>query len=217
MDAYLKVLHELLTRIKSEEKNPYIILGGDLNNFDLADSLNDFLDVEVIASPPTRGDHRLDLIYSNMTSLVTDCVSGPPLENEAGVQSDHLKLLAQMEIPQRHDFSWNIYHARENKKKSLKKFLEEYTTIDWEEEMRDCPDPSSMTDRLHSITNKLNDTHFHIKEKRSRSTDDPWISDEIKQAIRRRKRLFNNHRRNAVWTAAKKVTNYLIKEAKEKF
>ena len=74
-----------------------------------------------------------------------------------------------------------------------------------------------MTDKLHEITKALNDVHFPLKKRRIRSTDDPWIDDQIKREIRRRKRRFDRQRRGPGWTKAKKRTDELIREAKKTF
>ena len=95
--------------------------------------------------------------------------------------------------------------------------MAEYAAIDWEMELEDFNDPSAMTERLHQITTDLNDRYFPLKKRKIRSTDDPWISDEIRREIRRRMRLFGTNRRGPKWIEAKKRTDKLIKDSKSQY
>lgn len=53
---YYEAIRNLITKIKTEERNLIIIMGGDFNNYNLTLALEDFLDFECCLSPATRGD-----------------------------------------------------------------------------------------------------------------------------------------------------------------
>ena len=74
-----------------------------------------------------------------------------------------------------------------------------------------------MTERMHDKTNEITNHCFPWKERKVKSTEDPWITDEIRTAVRRRKRKFKKHQRSGQWTEAKEHTNRLIKESKAAF
>ena len=125
-DAYRDALHDLITKFKIEEKNPHIILAGDMNRCDLSECLSDFLDIEQLNTPPTRGDAHLEEIYTNLNTNINSCQTKPPLQNNEGSTSDHLTLLVRSSIPRRHNFDWIIYHARDMRKADRLGFMEEY-------------------------------------------------------------------------------------------
>ena len=97
------------------------------------------------------------------------------------------------------------------------KFADLYLSIDWESEIGSLDCPSEMVKRLHEITIDATDKCFPLKTRRVRSTDDPWITDEIKRAIRTRKRRYKKWDRGPKWQSAKDHTNSLIKESKRDF
>ena len=61
------------------------------------------------------------------------------------------------------------------------------------------------------------DEHAPFKERKIRSTDDPWISDNIQSLIRRRKRVFKKQGRSAKWRKIKTKTDRMICERKKKY
>ena len=52
-------------RIKSELRDPYIIISGDFNRQPLGDALVASLDIQVLDTPPTRSSVCLDLVAAN--------------------------------------------------------------------------------------------------------------------------------------------------------
>lgn len=94
--------------------------------------------------------------------------------------------------PRGHDFSWVTYYARDMREKDCDSFINSYCNIDWESLIGglDCPD--EMTRILHHHTDALNDLHFPLQKQKIRSTDDPWITDEIKRVIRKYPRTYES-------------------------
>ena len=211
------MIHDLVTKIKLEEKEPHIVIAGDTNHLDLSESLADFLDVRRLNTPATRNGAFLDEIYTNLWEGVVDCKAQPPLQNEIGGASDHLTLLTEIMVPKGHPFDWITYYARDMRKEDKKKFIEEYCKIDWENLIgnTDCPD--QMTKIFHSVIDGLNERFFPLRKRKIKSTDAPWITEEIKRVIRRRRRRFVKHRRGPQWRAVKEETERLIKESKQKY
>lgn len=70
---------------------------------------------------------------------------------------------------------------------------------------------------LHEVTNTLTNECFPWRDHKIRSTDDPWITDVIRVAIRKRKRRFKKYKRAEPWQIVKEETNKLIRESKKKF
>ena len=59
-------ISRLVSNIKTELGNPYIMIAGDFNGYDLSTLLQDYNDLKVGDSPPSRMGARLDLIISNL-------------------------------------------------------------------------------------------------------------------------------------------------------
>ena len=56
---------EAILRIKTEHKNPYFLIAGNLNKFDPSTIYDDYDDIDLLPSPPTRGAAVLDVLISN--------------------------------------------------------------------------------------------------------------------------------------------------------
>ena len=216
-NKYGEVIHDVLDKIKTEERDPIIIMAGDVNRFDLAPYTADFLDIEKLNCPPSRSGQCLDEVHTNIPRCLRACSALSPLENESGGASDHSIILVELAIEQRHDFDWIVYYARDRKKKNLDEFLNRYAAINWEDLLGDVDDPSDMVRILHEKTDELNDDLFPLRRRKIKTTDDPWINEEIKKAIRRRKRRFKRHKRGPQWRIVKSETDDLIKASKREY
>lgn len=188
-----------------------------MNRYDLTDCLSDFLDVQRLDTPPTRDGANLDEIYSNLNDHVKKCQVKPPLQSDEGTTSDHLTLIAEMSIPCRHVFDWITYYPRDMKREDRLGFLRAYGKINWEDLLGNVSCPDQMVEMLHSKMNELNDRFFPMRKRKIRSTDDPWITEEIKRVIRKRKRRFDKHHRGPQWKVVKAETVRLMKESKSKY
>ena len=84
------------------------------------------------------------------------------------------------------------------------------------EEQRSVDDPTNL---IQQKIEDLNNKHFQWKERKVRSTDDPWITDKIRRAIKRRNRAYekNKKKRGDRWKIFKRHTNELISEEKLKY
>ena len=68
----LETINDAVTKIKTSHQNPYIIIGGDINQKPFEEAFIDHKDIKEVVSPPTRKDKRLDLCVTNINGL-----SGP--------------------------------------------------------------------------------------------------------------------------------------------
>ena len=56
-----------------------------------------------------------------------------------------------------------------------------------------------------------------MKKVKIRDTDDPWITNHIRNKIETRKKIFKRGRRGDEWKEARKETTKLIKESKKEW
>ena len=87
----------------------------------------------------------------------------------------------------------------------------------WETTFDHTDSPTKKTEDLHEIIEKLMDKFLPFKERKIRSTDDPWVNDNIRSLIRRRKRVFKKQGRSPKWREIKKKTDRMINERKRKY
>lgn len=73
-----------------------------------------------------------------------------------------------------------------------------------------------MTRLLHRTIEEANDRHFPWENKKYKSTDKPWITDQVKRKIRQRKRAYNkNTERSSRWKILKAESAALIANNKK--
>ena len=115
-----------------------------------------------------------------------------------------------------HEFEWVKYTTRIITEEGRNRFVSFLTNIDWEQLMGDSICPDINTDRLHNKITSLNDICFPLKTRKIRSSDKPWINDNIRRKIKKRKREFfkNNMKRTERWSEIKKETTKAIKKNK---
>ena len=59
-------INNVIGQLKRDMNDPIFIIGGDFNKFETEDAVADYPDLQEIITPPTRGDNRLDLIFTNI-------------------------------------------------------------------------------------------------------------------------------------------------------
>ena len=99
----------------------------------------------------------------------------------------------------------------------IKAAVREYTLFDWETVVSEHPNPSNLTAKLHDVTEKIFDKHLPWKTRKIKSTDDPWTNNNIRTAIKRRKRTFRKQGRSKKGKALKARSDLLIAQSKAKY
>ena len=156
-------------------------------------------------------------MFTNIENLECDCSVLPPHESAAGTISDHLILQIIVKIPCCHSFEWIRYRTRNTKKKNLEDFEAGYAELDWEELIGNIDCPSQMTRVMHETVATLMDKFLSWIERKVKSNDDPWITDEIRRALRRRYRKYKKSHRSNKWKDLKRATDDMIRESKHSF
>ena len=197
MQELCEYVSDAIERVKRTCDDPYICLGGDLNNRDLSPALVDYPDLELLPGIPTRWGAALDLCYTNFNSEVHKVGSYHPLTNLAGVPSDHLVVRYDFQILRRHHCSVITRKVRKISEEGIDNFKLQLLNIDWA-----CLDgwsSSQMVDIMDSILEELQDVCFPENTVKTRSTDDPWITKRIKRIIRRKKRQYKRGGKDKKW------------------
>ena len=94
-DAMCECIINFVNKVKTDFSDPLIYLGGNFNKRSLSTILDCFPDVNVLDSPPTRGDNFLDLVATNAGLSHMKTSIHPPLYSPEGNTSDHKCLLTE--------------------------------------------------------------------------------------------------------------------------
>ena len=214
VDFAFELVNEDITRMKSIYESPYVILGGDFNQFGVDGFVSDHPEFKIPLTPPTRTDARLDLFAYNLEdSWVEDIIVNDPLENSE-TKSDHLPLVCLASLPNSHHFSIIKYSTRKFTKKNEAKFIEELNEWDWEN-LLTCNDASEKTEILHKVIGLLMDKYFPIKSYSIKSTDKPWITDHARKEMKKRNTEYKLNGRTEKYHRLKKENETEIKGLKK--
>lgn len=126
------------------------LIGGDFNRRDISDAVGDFEDIVEIVHGPTRGREKLDRTFTNIEDTNSDTRVLPPLETEAGTQSDHNCIITQFkwEIPR--TIVWQKTKVRKKTREGDDKFEFLLSHTNWTDLYLGAADVSEMVDLLHT-------------------------------------------------------------------
>ena len=218
-DGMSEFISEEILRIKTAERDPIIIIGGDFNKISTTGITEDYVDIEEMkTTPPTRNNARLDLLISNVNGTIVEKSCIPPLRSSDDVASDHGLLLLRAELFSRHSFQIIKYKTRLINDETIAKFKDSLSRVEWGEEMKRGSNPTKKVDIFQTIVDKCLEETMPLRTKTKKSTDDPWINDTIRKAIKKRKRIFRiTGDRNYLWKIEKKRCDALIEKAKQNY
>ena len=215
----MTLISEAILKIKTDFRDPYIVVGGDLNHVDLDEAIGDYPDIEIIETAPSRGSQYLDQFACSFRGEIVNTVLHAPLKNDASQSSsDHGFLLYEARLRHCHDFTWVRYRARQITDTRIAAYDEYIRSVDWEVVASFSDNPSDIAHELHRIIEKATNTNFPYKDYKVKSTDDPWIDDATRTKIDHRKGVFEREGRDSRnWREMKTLTNDMIKTRKKKY
>ena len=215
--AALDFISDLVLDIKRKFRDPFIIIGGDFNQWDASGALADFPDIDEIQYGPTREDRRIDRLFCTFRDRVEAFGTLEPLETDDGSRkSDHRIGYFEAELERAAAFEWITYTYRFYNEDGVKLFGDWICSQDWSR-VASASSSDEKTDVYQSMITAAVDACFPLVTTRKKSTDLPWISWAIRKRIARRKRLFKLEGRSAAWKRLKKVTDEMIAKRKEKY
>ena len=84
-----------------------MIVAGDFNKFEINTLLNDFPDLAIQPTDPTRGNQVLDIAITNLGDNIHTHEARPPLVNEDNnAESDYNFMLFKSSWNRSHKFKW---------------------------------------------------------------------------------------------------------------
>ena len=213
----LDYISDVVMQIKRKYKDPYIVIGGDFNQWDVADALEDYPDVREVCVGPTREDRAIDRMFVSFRDDVEAFGTLEPLETDDGSKkSDHRIAYLEADLARSAGFEWITYSYRFYNEAAVKLFGEWVVGQDWAAVVAGASSDEKTTVYQNMISAAI-DSYFPLITTKRKSTDLPWINWSIRKKIKARNRLYRLQGRSAAWKRLKKVIEGLIAKRKEKF
>ena len=213
----MQYIRDEIYKVKNEYEDPYIIVSGDFNKKETSTAFADFVDIEEADAGPTRKNEALDLTFINFKQEVTSKSIRPPLSSPNGSKvSDHKVVSICAELKAGDRFKWIRYSARPRTQAGNLKIAELMDKESWKDVIEEpCANnkATKLVERLDAMMNEA----FPEKQKKIKSTEDPWITDHIRKQITDRKKIYNKQDRSPDWKKMKAFTNKLIKDSKHEY
>ena len=206
----------ILLDLKTKFVDPLIIVAGDFNGADTSPIMTDFPDMSCNSSLPTRAGINLDYAITNLDSLEIS-LRGPLVNLETGTPSDHDFLLHAAELKHVHRFKWITTKRRKLSPAAIKRAADRINDIVWENLLPTLEDPEQYVAEFHAAIQRVCDEEIPWEDSRRKSTDDPWITDEIRKKIRQRKSVYRREERSRKWKKLKRKTDAMIKASRKKY
>ena len=132
--ACLEYITDTVVEIKRRYTDPYVIVIGDSNQWDLGGALEEFPEIGEAHHLNTRGNRSIDRIFLNFTEKITSVNTLPPLESDdASKKSDHLVVLVEATLPRVEAFEVLRYSYYYFTEESASNFTSWIVKHDWSE------------------------------------------------------------------------------------
>ena len=198
--------------IRVENENPMFIIAGDMNKKDTS-CYEEFENVKLINSAPTRGRACIDLCYSDCDVESTSV--SIPLWSIDGVDSDHgvVNFVVRF-ISKVHKYI--KIKRRKMTKKGKEKFVKLINEADWSN-LLEAAEVDKKVEILHAYIEKSKDVSFPWQTIRIRDDEDPWITEHVRKLIEKRNTEFRRSGRGRDWNELKCKVRTNMESAKQAY
>ena len=185
----LKYINNTLIQLRGRYNDPFVIVGGDFNKRDIKKATQDFPDIKPVHTPPTRGRNVLDIIATNANDLVVDCGVSEAIQSKDGVASDHKTVFCSLRMARVPEYVVEKYSYLHENQAGKNKFHDWMKKQSWQPVL-EAVSPSDKVEALQALFREGESECFERKTRSKKSTEPPWITDEIRDWIRRRRKIF---------------------------
>ena len=185
----LSYISEAVMEIKRRYREPYIVVSGDFNQWDITSQLEDFTDIIEVAVGDTRGTASIDRIFTNFNSRVLSCGTVAPLDvddGDEGAPSDHRVAFVKSDLERFEAFEWIKYSYMYYNDDSVREFGSWIRGYDWSRVTSE-QGSNNKANVYQDIIGQALRSAFPTITTRRKSTELPWINGRIRRLIRRRR------------------------------
>ena len=217
--ACLQHISDLVLTIKNRHDEPLILVGGDFNQWDVNSALAEFIDMQEVVTPATRGDRKIDKLFTNWPEYVEEGGCCPPLQTEEidGVinKSDHNVQYVLSRVPMKEPVKLETFTHRPYCIAGEVAFLDELRATDWQC-VTGCTSVNGKVDKLHHIFDDLLNKHFPMKTTQRRESDLPWLDGTAKKWIKKKAAIYRAEGQSPRWeTMRTKIEAHLEKRRQD--
>ena len=204
--------------ISGKFKDPAIFIGGDFNHASVGEALAEVGPFVEIDTGPTRGNDKLDIMYTNIAGSITEAGTLPPLQANLGAISDHKCVYAVADLGQDKDFSWVVRMSRKRDPHREEAFAKDLMEWRLGEQLGESQsDVDQMALELENKIAELTERHFPLQQVRRRSNEDPWITRNIRRLWKKKLQIYKKGGRNNDWWATDSALQDAIETSKESY
>ena len=167
--SLLRCLGNAIEQVKQDYIDPMIIIGGDTNKRDLQPALDDFPDIILQQTGPTRGTATLDVVATNFSSKLALETFFPLETYDSASTSDHLSIIGTAEIENCHVFETKSFQTRKYSAEAEAAFGADLVMLDWA--LVTGETPTATAGNLDLILQHLYNKHFPLRTVTSQSCD----------------------------------------------
>ena len=197
-------VNDIVLHIKSASNDAYICIGGDFNQWEIGAAVEDYPDILMVDSGPTRNNRLIDKVLTNWDT--EPAVVLPPLEaiNDDGTTtfSDHKVQFVKSFLQCREPVVWKKITFRPFSQKAADAFRSELEREEWEN-VRLAVGSNSKANRFQETLDNVFDKHFPLKTIRRKDSDLPWLNEVALKKIRRKKAIFMQEGKSENWLRAR--------------
>ena len=217
--ACLQHINDLVLDIKNNIRDPYILITGDFNQWEIDQALVDYQDLVEVDTPPTREDRNIDRIFTNWSSDIHDAGCIPPLETElegpAKTYSDHNIQYACARLPKRDKATWITFTHRPFTNHGAAAFKLDLAQVDWSQ-VTSRNGSNAKADAYQAIIEDLIHKNFPLKTVKRMESDLPWFNNTARKMVRKKQAVYKAEGKSGRWTRLhEKLEEYLAKRRGE--
>ena len=211
----LQHINDLILDVKTKHRDPYILVSGDFNQWEIDQALIDYQDLVEVQTPPTRGDRNIDRTFTNWPEDITDAGCVPPLETElegdAKTYSDHNVQYICARLPKRQKRTWEVFTHRPFTEGGARAFKSDLAEVDWSR-VTSCSGSNEKAGAYQAIIDDLIYKNFPQKTVRRRDGDLPWFDNKARGMVKKKQAVYKAEGKSARWSRLQeKLDSYLDK------
>ena len=218
--ACLNHIKDLILDIKNQCPDPYIVLGGDFNQWDVKLAVLDYPDIEEVLTPPTRLDRHIDKIFLNWHDEVTEAGCLSPLETsgEQGeiTYSDHRVQYVCSRLPKKEPIRWEVFSYRPYTEVGGDNFVRDVSNHNWDYVVS-RPDANTMSVALQQVLDDLTEKHFPLKTIRRKESDLPWLDDRARSMIKKKAAVYKAEGNSPRWKKLRENLDKYLEKRQESY
>ena len=206
----LEHIEDVVQELKRSYKDPFLVVGGDFNQWDIQGALQDFPDLRETPVGPTRKDKSIDRLFTNFDRSIEECGTAPPLEPEPGAQgtkSDHQVAFLKASLPKLKTFEWISYQYRFYNEDAVREFGSWLAGHDWKDVVATEMSNGKANLYQETVTAAM-ERIFPLITVRKKSTNCPWINANIRKLVADRKAIYVREGRSRKWRRLKRLATH---------